>query len=163
MASRNKSIKKLLVEYLEEKRPPAITEAVWHELQERLAPVSEGYLRELLRDAGLEIEPPFDGVRQHTLEELEHSLRSLLAIYSHAKESGDRERASYCRRQVIGARDRAKFLAANAGTTPDRRALKMEMAEWMMVWLENPEVFPAWVEARKNRLGRDLPPAMPPS
>jgi hypothetical protein len=162
MASRNKSVKRLLVEFLEEKRPAAITEALWQELLQRLAPVSESYLRELLRATGLEIDPPFDGVRQHTLEELEHSLRSLLAVYLKAKETKDRERASYCRRQVIGARDRAKFLAANARTTPDRRALKTEMAEWMMVWLENPEVFPAWVEIRKDRLGRE-PAAHPPS
>ena len=26
------------------------------------------------------------------------------------------------------------------------------MVQWMLVWLENPEVFPAWVEARKNAL-----------
>ena len=24
------------------------------------------------------------------------------------------------------------------------------MAQWMLVWLENPEVFPAWVEIRKR-------------
>jgi hypothetical protein len=24
------------------------------------------------------------------------------------------------------------------------------MAQWMLVWLENPEVFPAWVDARKK-------------
>jgi hypothetical protein len=24
------------------------------------------------------------------------------------------------------------------------------MAQWMLVWLENPEVFPAWVAARKR-------------
>ena len=27
------------------------------------------------------------------------------------------------------------------------------MAQWMLVWLENPEVFPAWVEARKKARG----------
>jgi uncharacterized protein (DUF305 family) len=27
---------------------------------------------------------------------------------------------------------------------------KEEMAQWMLVWLENPEVFPAWVEARQR-------------
>jgi hypothetical protein len=26
------------------------------------------------------------------------------------------------------------------------------MEQWMLVWLENPEVFPAWVEARRVRL-----------
>ena len=63
--------------------------------------------------------------------------------------SGDRERARYCRRQVIAAKDRAKFLAENPRTSPARMVEKAEMAQWMLVWLENPEVFPAWVEARK--------------
>jgi hypothetical protein len=27
------------------------------------------------------------------------------------------------------------------------------MAQWMLVWLENPEVFAAWVEARKRVAG----------
>jgi hypothetical protein len=26
------------------------------------------------------------------------------------------------------------------------------MAQWMLVWLENPEVFPAWVDARKKAI-----------
>ena len=26
------------------------------------------------------------------------------------------------------------------------------MVEWVTVWLENPEAFPAWAEARKPRL-----------
>jgi hypothetical protein len=44
---------------------------------------------------------------------------------------------------VIAARDRARF---QSKSRPD----KAEMAEWMLVWLENPEVFPAWVDARKK-------------
>ena len=47
--------------------------------------------------------------------------------------------------QVIAAKDRAKFAAK-------KKPEKAEMVEWMMVWLENPAVFPAWVEARKRRL-----------
>ncbi len=51
---------------------------------------------------------------------------------------------------MIAAKDRAKFLAGNARTAPEKRADKEEMAQWMLVWLENPEVFPSWVEARKR-------------
>ena len=89
-------------------------------------------------------------MRQHTFEELEHSLRELQQAYADAVATGNRERARYCRRQVIGAKDRARFLAQNPRTTPERKALKEEMVQWMLVWLENPEVFPVWVEARKR-------------
>ena len=129
--------------------PPVVTEAVWNSLLKRLAPVSETYLRELLRNAGLPIEQPHAGIRQHTFEELEQSLREMLEVYRAATAAGDRRRARYCRRQVIGAKDRARFLAQNPGTAPEKQEVKREMAQWMLVWLENPEVFPAWVDARK--------------
>jgi hypothetical protein len=148
---RNKSVKRQLREYLESERPPAITEAVWYSLLERLAPVSESYLRDLLRDTGLPFEQPYAGIRQHTFDELEESLREMQAVYHDAIASDNRERARYARRQVIAAKDRAKFLAQNARTPPQKRVQKEEMAEWMLVWLENPEVFPAWVDARKRR------------
>jgi hypothetical protein len=91
-------------------------------------------------------------VRQHSFEELEQSLRELTAVYAAALSAGDRQRARYCRRQVIAAKDRAKFLAASSRQPDDKRAQKREMADWMLVWLENPDVFSAWVEARKKRM-----------
>jgi hypothetical protein len=144
------SIKQAVSEYLAEKQPAKITESVWRDLLERLAPVSESYLRDLLRATGLPFEQPYAGVRQHTFAELEESLDELLDAYRAAQAAGERERARYCRRQVIAAKDRAKFLAGNAGTVEEKRAEKAEMAQWMLVWLENPEVFPAWVDARKR-------------
>jgi hypothetical protein len=149
MPLNTKSIKQQLRDYLAAERPAAIDEAVWRGLLERLAPVSESYLRDLLRETGLPFAQPFAGVRQHTFEELEQSLRELLEAYTAANAAGERERARYCRRQVIAAKDRAKFLAKNQWTAAEKRAEKEEMAQWMLVWLENPEVFPAWVEARK--------------
>ena len=147
-----RSIKQHFREILEAEKPQVITESVWHGLLLRLAPISESYLRELLRNAGLPIEQPYAGVRQHTFEELEESLREILRVYQEATAAGNGDRARYCRRQVIGAKDRAKFLAQNPNTLPYKQAEKQEMVQWMLVWLENPEVFPAWVEARKNAL-----------
>jgi hypothetical protein len=152
-----KSLKQRLREYLEAERPAAITEAVWRELLTALAPVSESYLRELLRQTELTFEQPYAGIRQHTFDELEQSLREMLCVYSDAKAAGDRDRARYCRRQVIGAKDRARFLARDGRTAPEKKALKEEMVEWMLVWLENPEVFPAWVEARKRAMVSGVP------
>ena len=145
---RGKSVKKSLREYLDERRPEAITEAVWQDLLMKLAPVSESYLRDLLRDTGLPFDQPYAGVRQHTLEELEQSLREMLDVYRDAAASGNRDRTRYCRRQVIAAKDRAKFLAA-------KHPQKEEMAQWMLVWLEDPEMFPSWVERRKTMLAAD--------
>ncbi len=150
MASKDKSVKQQLREIFAAERPTAITEPVWQSLLARLAPVSETYLRNLLRATGLPFDQPYAGVHQHTFEELERSLREMQQVYAAAVAAGDRERARYCRRQVIAARDRARFVARNPRTPPEKKAQKEEMVEWMMVWLENPEVFPAWVEARKR-------------
>jgi hypothetical protein len=150
--SANRSIKRQLRDYLAANQPAAITEAVWHDLLRNLAPVSESYLRDLLNDTGLPFDPPWSGIRQHTFEELEHGLRAMLQVYSDALASGGRDRARYCRRQVIAAKDRAKFLALTPRLTAEKRTQKEEMAQWMLVWLENPEVFPAWVDARKKTI-----------
>jgi hypothetical protein len=145
-------VKQQVREYLALKQPPAITEAVWGELLMRLAPVSDNYVRELLRATGLPFEQPYAGIRQHTFGELEESLGEMLGAYSEAKAAGNAERARYCRRQVIAAKDRARFLAHSTRIHPQKQAQKEEMVQWMLVWLENPEVFPAWVEARKRAL-----------
>ena len=150
MPHEGKSVKQQLRDYLAVENPPVITEAVWTQLMLHLAPVSESYLRDLLRATGLPFEQPYSGIRQHTFEELEESLRSMLEVYREATAGGNRDRARYCRRQVIAAKDRARFLAANPRTSAEKRAEKEEMAEWMLVWLENPDVFPAWVDARKR-------------
>jgi hypothetical protein len=148
--SGSKSVKRRVREYLEAEHPTAITEAVWRDLLAKLAPVSESYLRDLLRSTGLPFDQPYAGIHQHSFEELEQSLRDMLEVYQAASAAGDRDRARYCRRQVIAAKDRAKFAAANPKFDDARRAQKEEMVQWMLVWLENPEVFPAWVEARKR-------------
>jgi hypothetical protein len=153
VASTSKSVRQGLRDYLAAEKPPAVTERIWCDLLDRLAPVSESYLRELIRATGIPLEQPFAGVRQHTFEELEQSLQELLHVYTEATAAGNRERARYCRRQVIGAKDRARFLAQTPRTTPEKKALKEEMVQWMLVWLENPEVFPAWVATRKRVLG----------
>ena len=150
MPSANRSVKQQLRDYLAAHQTAAITEAVWRDLLQNLAPVSESYLRDLLRDTGLPFDQPYSGIRQHTFAELEESLRGMLQVYSDSLAAGDRDRARYCRRQVIAAKDRAKFLAITPRITPERRTEKEEMAQWMLVWLENPEVFPAWVDARKK-------------
>ena len=152
MASPGKSVKQRLREILTSEKPAAITGAVWSDLLARLAPVSESYLRDLLNASELPFEQPYAGVRQHTFEELERSLREMHAVYAEAAASGNRERARYCRRQVIAAKDRARFLAGSARVSAEKRAEKEEMAQWMLVWLETPDVFSAWVEARKRAM-----------
>jgi hypothetical protein len=113
-----------------------IGEAEWKELRAALPDVSEATIRR----SGIPLAQPWRGVAQHTLEELDESLRELSLIYL---QRPDLRR--YCRDQVIAAKDRARYLSRI-------RPLKAEMVEWMLVWLGDPAMFPAWAELRREKL-----------
>ena len=70
--------------WLEEHHPAQIGEAEFAALRARLAPVSESYLRKLLRECGVPLDPMVEGVRQGTFAELETSLLRLLTNTSPA-------------------------------------------------------------------------------
>ena len=117
-----------------------------------LSPVSESYLRRLLAEMAIPVEPPFGGVRQKTFEELERSLLEMERVYSRATQIGERRLAQQCRDAVIQAKDHARLAARSAKTPLESKAAKEEMVRWMLVWLENPGVFPAWVKLRKLKM-----------
>jgi hypothetical protein len=151
-ATGNKSKKALLAEYIKDENLSQVTEREWHEIVARLAPVSESYLRRLLADTAIPVEQPFAGVRQKTFEELEASLLAMEEVYTTAKETGDRAPAQQCRNAVIQAKDHARFAARSPKTSPEKKAQKEEMIQWMLVWLDDPGVFPAWVKLRKQKM-----------
>jgi hypothetical protein len=78
---------------------------------------------------------------QHTLDELELSLRELSDVYAVRPDL-----RRYCRARVIAAKDRARWALRSA----ERRRLKTEMVDWMLVWLDDPAMFPAWAGIRRG-------------
>jgi len=140
------SKKQRLAVYLERTRPALITEREWGELLRELAPVSESYLRNLLRASGLPLAPLVEGVRQDSIAGLERTLLALLDEY----ERGDEKRRRACRTCVIRAKDHARLAARRAVPDDPHRKLKDEMILWMLTWLENPGAFPIWVQLRKR-------------
>jgi hypothetical protein len=135
---------------LAQARPERVGEAQWRDLRERLAPISDSYLRRLLRATGLPLAPLVEGVRQDSLEELERTLLALEREYLAAVRAGEHERAGACRHAVIEAKDHARLALRNPKTDPAKAARKREMILWMLTWLENPGVFPAWLALRKS-------------
>jgi hypothetical protein len=91
-----------------------------------------------LRAAGLAAEAPWSGVRQHTLEELEVSLLAMTRVYE-----TQAHLSQFCRSEVIRAKDLARILSRS-------NPAKAEMVEWMLVWLSDPALSPAWIEIRKR-------------
>lgn len=148
MAELKPPVKRRLHEYLAARGPGAVSEADWTEILRRFAPASPSYLRRLLRESGLPLAPLVEGVRQGSFEDLE---RTLLAI-EHEYSAADSPRRDACRRAVIEAKDHARLALRRA--PPDRRADRDEMIRWMLVWLENPAAFPAWLRLRRKRICR---------
>lgn len=118
-----------------------IGESEWNELRAGLPDVSAAALQQ----AGLPVDAPWCGIRQHTSAELEESLCEFSRVY---EERPDLRRL--CREQVIAAKDRAKWLSQRSAD-PEVRARKTEMVEWMLVWLGDPALFPVWVNALHAR------------
>ncbi|HVO99024.1 MAG TPA: hypothetical protein VMT15_13195 [Bryobacteraceae bacterium] len=128
-----------LAEWIAQHQPSQIDIEELAALKEVLAPVSENYLKKLLRESGVPLAPVVDGVRQSNLDELESSLLALLAEYK----SGDAMLKREVRKLVITAKDHARWTH------------KEENLLWLTTWLENPPLFPAWVRLRREILAAD--------
>lgn len=146
-----------MADYLASLGAEKITEEQWEALRRRFAGVSEGYLRRLVRDSGLPMDPLVEGVRQENYDELARTLLALHAEYSRAAKAGDQERQTACRRLVIEAKDHARW-AARRAKDPAKREAKEEMASWMLVWLETPDAFPVWLDLRRKKLAGEREP-----
>jgi hypothetical protein len=123
-----------LADWIDQRRPSLIGQDEFEQLAKDLAPVSESYLRKLLRESGVPLAPMVEGVRQSNLGVLELSLLALLAEY----ESGYAEHRKAVRKLVVSAKEHARW------------AGKQEHVLWLATWLENPPLFPAWARLRKE-------------
>lgn len=132
---------------LDRTRPQRIGAAEWNALASELAPISERYLRELLRECGMPLDPLIEGVRQDSFDNLERTLLQLEREYT----PGDGAMQRACRDLVIAAKDHARFNSRRLPAGDGRRADKEEMLLWMLTWLENPPAFPLWLELRKKQ------------
>ena len=110
-------------------------ETEWHELRAALPDIAERTLRAAALARGVAIAQPWRGVLQHSFDELQDSLTALSAVYEQRPEL-----RRYCRDQVIAAKDRARWQS------------KAEMTEWMLIWLGDPAMFPAWAEIRRRQM-----------
>lgn len=127
-----------------------IGEAEWQELRRVFPDISETTLRQC-GVPGVPIDSPWDGVHQHTLDELESSLLAMSAVYEARPDL-----RGYCRSQVIAAKDRARAASRSQRLDAGRRKLKAEMLSWMLVWLDDPRMFSAWVRARLAAMGENV-------
>ncbi len=101
-----------------------------------------------MRESGVPVRAPWCGVAAHSIDELEATLREFGEVY---ETRADLRR--YCRDQVIAAKDRARWAAKSARVEESKRRMKAEMVEWMLVWLDDPAMFPGWARLRREAMG----------
>jgi hypothetical protein len=127
---------------LGEKGWTAVGAGEWEQLRTLFA---EGSLRDWLQEAGLPVEQPYRGVETKTLASLQDSLAAMTELYLR-----DAAFRKVCRSTVIAAKDRTRFASRNLKVDPKKRALKAEMVNWMLVWLDDPGMFPTWAAIRRQ-------------
>jgi hypothetical protein len=121
-----------------------VGEKEWRELRAALNDISES----ALRASGIAIAAPWRGVAAHSIDELESSMLEFSQVYETREDL-----RRYCRDQVIAAKDSARWAARSSKVEESKRRMKAEMVEWMLVWLDDPAIFPTWVQLRKQRMG----------
>ena len=143
MASKKQQLQQLLTP------PPSapIDEARAAELARALAPISPAYLRQLLRASGLPLSPTVEGVVQDSLDHLARTLSALSSVYP--------QQPQQTRALVLEAKAHAKLALRRAPHRADRQ----QKIDWMIRWLENPTIFPLWVQLQQRATG--TPPAAP--
>jgi hypothetical protein len=105
-----------------------------------------GIAPEDLQSLEVPVDAPWSGVRQHTADELAQSLCALTEVYCTREDL-----RRFCRSTVILAKDRARWASRNPRVDQTRQQVKAEMVDWMLVWLGDPAVFPAWLGIRRTR------------
>lgn len=137
--------------WLHEHGPVALNLAAFQELLGILAPISESTLRRLLRASGASLHPLVAGVDQESSETLAWTLTALSAAY----ETGAPDIRRIARSIVITAKDHAKLVVGNPRVDEEKRRQKERMVESMLIWLENPDVYPLWEQLRSKSVELD--------
>ncbi len=146
-----------LREFISARRWARVGATEWRELGAAFPDARAGALVRAAAAAGAEVEQPFRGVAQHTFEELGRSLAELAEVYRATPEL-----RALARKQVIAAKDRARFASRNPRTDQATRRRKAEMVEWLLVWLDDPAMFETWARARQARMTELEPGLLPP-
>lgn len=124
-----------------------IGEAEWAKLRAALPDLSGLSVANSLARLDVEVQQPWRGLDTSSLVTLESSLSAMTDAYLTYP---NLQRP--CRKAVITVKDKTRFAARNSKVTAEKRALKLEMIEWMLVWLGDPRMFAEWTALRKSVL-----------
>lgn len=163
MAARTQvSIRRAVLDFLDKHRPAVVDQATLYQIRRHAvavtgrpkAPSSE-YLLDILLGTEVPVDRAIGGIPTDLrgkvrIGNLEEARQSLLAMAREYAMASDPRRASDVRRAVMRTKNHLKFALAR-GIGPEGRAVKEEIFEWLLVWLENPGIFEPWMAVRERR------------
>lgn len=86
----------------------------------------------------------------NTLTRAEEVLSELDNLYRKFKRLGDRTGVRFARQAAREAKQQAAQLAASPQLAPTTRAVQGEIAQWLTIWLQTPDLFAEWLAIRKT-------------
>lgn len=89
-------------------------------------------------------------VKFSDLAQAETTFKNLENLRQKFKRDNDREGLRRLREKAQQSRERAGMIARNKNVKPAKQQEKAEIAEWFKIWLESPQIFPAWLALRKK-------------
>lgn len=141
MPPRSDTKRARLQRWIAEHSPKRIDAKMFAAIRESIGPVSESYLRQMLRDSGVPLSPEVEGVVASSLTELRRTLIAFANLYA----AGNKQ----VRAVVIEAKNRLRWAQARS-KDESKNALRSEMILWTMTWLENPGAFELWIGLREK-------------
>ncbi len=82
------------------------------------------------------------------LQKLSRSIDRMENLRRRYSVAGDKEGLRLLRQKAIKFKDIAHELSVDSRTSPNDRLLNAEIAEWLTIWLQTPELFGAWAALR---------------
>lgn len=83
------------------------------------------------------------------LTEAEQTLRQIDALHNQFLQEGDKTGVRFARQAVLRIKKQAAALSQSSKHTERERVEMGEIAQWMTVWLQTPDIFDQWLELRK--------------
>lgn len=98
---------------------------------------------------------PYDAVFANLIDtaNLRTTLRSIRQMENLRRKfdaDGDREGLRLLRKNVIAEKETQAGIVKKANVAKETRLVASEIAEWLTIWLQSPELFETWIKLRRG-------------
>lgn len=106
-------------------------------------------------DVQRRLESPYDAMFRNILKfnDFNQALRSIAQVENLRQKflsESDNEGLRLVKEILIKSKKRTLLISQNPKVDAKKRSKKAEIAEWITLYLQSPEIFETWVEARQN-------------